>query len=104
LANVLNNAREACGGCGRVDVSATLAAGETPRVRILVVDDGVGPPPALLQRAASDAFSTKTPPEGHGLGLSVAREMIAAHGGLLTIAPGAASGACVTIDLPSAPT
>lgn len=78
LLNLVLNAIEAAGPGGwvRVDGFATAAAWH---VRIL--DSGPGPPAALVERLFEPFVTSK--PEGVGLGLAVARQIAAAHGGTL---------------------
>jgi len=45
--------------------------------------------------------STKKPGRGTGLGLAIARDVIAAHGGTITVASTVGQGTTFTIDLPS---
>jgi signal transduction histidine kinase len=53
----------------------------------------------VAERLFTPFFSTK--PTGTGLGLSVSRRIVQAHGGTLTAANRTTGGACFTITLPS---
>jgi signal transduction histidine kinase len=78
--NVVSNAAEAIGADGRIEVRARKVD-ETDRSwhLIEVVDTGPGPPPEVAARLFEEFVTSK--PEGVGLGLAVARQVIAAHGG-----------------------
>ena len=67
-------------------------------VRLLVADAGPGLPPGadVLARGASGGGST-------GLGLDIARRTAEQAGGALALAPSAAGGLAVTVDLGAAP-
>jgi signal transduction histidine kinase len=49
-----------------------------------VIDDGPGVPPDVLPRIFEPFFTTKPKGEGTGLGLGIARQIVAKHGGALT--------------------
>jgi signal transduction histidine kinase len=94
LINLLLNAIEASPPGRRVALAARREHG---RLRITVADQGPGVP-VEAQAHVFDAYYT-TKPDGAGLGLSVSREIVATHGGDLTLAPGGA-GATFLVDLP----
>lgn len=77
--NLALNAVEAAGPGGEVGLSATV---EGDLVAIEVVDTGPGPPPELAD-ALCEPFVTGKP-EGVGLGLALARQVAAEHGGHLS--------------------
>jgi signal transduction histidine kinase len=91
LDNLVANARR---HGDHVTVTADTAAGQ---VRIAVGDDGPGLPPGLdvFAPGASGAGST-------GLGLYVARAIVAAHGGTIEVESAPDRGATFTLVLPSA--
>ncbi len=99
LSNLLRNALEACGRGGRVAVVAEPLADVTG-VRIAVEDDGVGLDPAIRPRLFSPFVTTKA--RGTGLGLSLARKYVEAHGGTVTLEP-LARGTRAEIRLPAEP-
>jgi signal transduction histidine kinase len=79
LVNLALNAIDAAGPGGRV----TLRGEDHNRgIRLIVEDDGPGPPTALAA-AMHEPFVTGKP-EGVGLGLAVAHAVAAAHGGSLS--------------------
>ena len=69
-------------------------------VTIAVQDSGVGIEPDDLDRLFNAFFSTK--PGGMGMGLSISRSIVEAHGGRLSATPNAPHGACFYISLPAA--
>jgi PAS domain S-box-containing protein len=96
LLNLFLNAAHAMGGAGTIRVSLESRDGFC---EIRVLDEGHGIPPEKRDRIFEPFFTTKA--QGTGLGLSVARQMIEAHGGSLQ-AEGAEGGrgACFAIRLP----
>jgi two-component system, LuxR family, sensor kinase FixL len=68
------------------------------RVRVSVRDFGTGLPAEEPERIFERFFSTKR--EGMGMGLAVARSIIASHGGELAAANAQGGGACVHFSLP----
>jgi C4-dicarboxylate-specific signal transduction histidine kinase len=80
----------------RVDVEATTGDG---RVRISVRDRGPGVSPAIRDRLFTPFATTKA--DGIGLGLTLARELVHAHGGTLEWQP-AEEGAVFVVLLPRA--
>jgi signal transduction histidine kinase len=96
-------ARRAAGdlveGVIRVEASRTGR-----RAQLRVVDDGCGLDAALRARLFHP-FSAAGPGAGHGLGLAVARSLVRAQGGELSVEPEPppGGGAAFTVTLPLAP-
>jgi signal transduction histidine kinase len=67
-------------------------------VVISVEDSGAGLDPANAEKIFTPFFTTK--PQGMGMGLSICRSLVEAHGGRLTARPGASRGAVFEIALP----
>ncbi len=80
--NVLANALDAVDGApaGRVHVRV-LPARADRGVEVRVSDGGPGIPAALRARIFEPRFTTKAPGRGSGLGLHVARQLMARQGG-----------------------
>jgi len=98
---VLDNALKYSPHGGTITVITTF---EPETVRIEVADEGIGVPIADLARLGTPYFrgsnARSKEYSGMGLGLAVARDIIAAHHGSLTLAPGSPGGTRVTIELP----
>ncbi len=95
--NLVRNAVEAMAGCPRRELNvATALAGDV--VEITVADTGPGLPPEVLDRLFQPFVTTKE--NGMGIGLSLCRTIVDAHGGELTAMPGAAGGAVFRFRLP----
>lgn len=88
---------------GAVTVSVAERDG---RVVLTVADDGPGIPVADRTRVferftrLDDARARRT--GGYGLGLAIVHDVVAAHGGTVSIDDGPSGGARITIELPSA--
>jgi len=95
LINLLKNAAESGADPGSVELAvATAPRGFTIEVR----DRGPGFSGAALEHALVPFYSTKA--AGTGLGLTLCREIVEAHGGRLRIANREGGGAVVTLWLP----
>ena len=100
LLNLLLNSAQAMGPSGRASVTTEIDGSD---VRIVVIDLGGGISPEDLEHVLDPFFSTKA--EGTGLGLPIARQIAAAHGGSLRIesAPGVGTRVDVRLPLAAAP-
>jgi two-component system NtrC family sensor kinase len=67
-----------------------------------VSDTGRGISPAHMKRLFEPFFTTKAPGEGTGLGLSLARKIVLAHGGSIDVASDVGAGSTFTVRLPAA--
>jgi len=89
--NLVLNAEEALGNTSGRQLHVKLTA-SPDRVRIEVSDNGSGVDPALRDRIFEPFFSTSRSERALGLGLTVSRAIIEAHGGTLWLSdetPGA---------------
>ncbi|HWX21412.1 MAG TPA: ATP-binding protein [Candidatus Binatia bacterium] len=95
LLNLLINALQAVERNGRIQVSACLSEGS---ISLEVRDDGPGIPPEKLASIFEPYFTTK--PEGNGMGLWIAQQIVTAHGGSLRAQNAGGRGAVFTMLLP----
>ena len=80
--NILDNAIDAMGGRGRIQIRAFA------RDRDLVVeicDDGPGMPPEVRERIFEPFYTTKPPGSGTGLGMHIAHNVVGRHGGRIEV-------------------
>ncbi|HEY5719424.1 MAG TPA: ATP-binding protein, partial [Gammaproteobacteria bacterium] len=97
--NLLDNACK----WARARVEVTLEALATSDVDGLLVrvdDDGPGIPEAQASRLLERGLRADSATPGHGLGLAIVNDIVAAYGGTLAIARGPLGGARVEIRLP----
>ncbi|HKK02347.1 MAG TPA: PAS domain S-box protein [Gammaproteobacteria bacterium] len=103
LLNLTRNAVEAMNVCDpetrRLLIRTQVLSEE--EVELAVQDTGPGVPDDLLEQLFEPFFTTKA--EGMGLGLSLSRSIIEAHGGALRYDSAAGSGGTFRIGLPTAP-
>jgi signal transduction histidine kinase len=92
--NVLVNALQAMPSGGRLTIGCQ---GDASNVRVTFADTGKGFSAEALSRFSEFFFSEKE--GGMGIGLSVAAEIVKAHGGALRVT-NHEQGACVTVALP----
>jgi len=78
IINIVRNAREAIGASGAVRVSTCR---DERGAALIIEDNGQGMPEDIQNRIFEPFFTTKK--KGAGLGLSICRQIVAEHGGLL---------------------
>jgi two-component system, LuxR family, sensor kinase FixL len=84
IINLIRNAIDAIAEAGRYDGRVVVTARrEGGLVSVCVNDNGPGFDAGLIERAIAPFTSTK--PDGMGLGLSLCRSIVEAHGGKLSI-------------------
>ena len=93
--NIALNGVEAMDGCGRLSIAVGLSEAQ---VAIAITDTGRGMPAEELRRIFEPFYSKKA--AGTGLGLTIARRIVAAHGGRIEIESTPGRGTCFTILLP----
>jgi signal transduction histidine kinase len=99
--NLIVNAIEAMDGIGEGprELRITTQAVGADHVRVAISDSGPGLPDEMLKQRFFDAFHT-TKPGGLGLGLSICRSIIDAHGGRLWASANAPRGAIFQFEVP----
>ncbi len=97
MLNLLNNARDAIDGSGRIGIK-TRQAGE--EIQIDVEDTGCGMTPEQMQKAFFPFYTTKGVGKGTGLGLSISYGIIKALDGRLEVTSEPGVGSTFTIFLP----
>jgi signal transduction histidine kinase len=100
LVNLLRNAKYACEESGRKDKRLTVRVyNGDGRLKISVIDNGVGIEPENMTRIFSHGFTTRK--NGHGFGLHSGALAAKEMGGTLTVqSDGPGQGATFTLELP----
>jgi len=103
LVNLMRNAKHACQDADRTDRRLTVrVANGAGRIKISVMDNGVGIPPENLTRIFNHGFTTRK--DGHGFGLHSGALAAKEMGGSLTVqSAGVGQGATFTLELPNPP-
>ena len=100
LGNLISNAIKYTPEGGKVTVTA---GGDETAVALAVCDTGPGIDPAEQERVFEPFYRSQQQrrfPQGLGLGLTIARDLVTAHGGTLTLDSTPGQGSCFTITLP----
>jgi signal transduction histidine kinase len=97
--NLLKNAAESFGEDGGA-IRVTLGS-EVDAVVVAIRDNGPGIRADVMPRLFDPFFTTKDAGKGAGLGLSISRNIISAHGGELHVESELGKGTRVTIRLPA---
>jgi two-component system sensor kinase FixL len=97
--NLVRNAAEAMDGVQPQELTiSTARRGDAPVVEIAVADTGPGIAPDIAARLFQPFVSSKK--SGLGIGLSICREIVEAHGGRLSASPNAPKGTVFSVMLP----
>jgi len=99
LLNLVTNSVDAMPSGGVLSVRLERVG---DRLRLEIADTGTGIPVDLIGRIFDPWVTTKPAGKGSGLGLSIARQVVAAHGGTISVGNRPSGGATFTIDLPAA--
>ena len=101
LLNIFDNAIDAIGNTGTILI-ATAYDEAKGRIAIKIGDTGPGIPKETLSRIFDPFYTTKSPKEGVGLGLSVSYGIVEQLGGSIGVESEEHKGATFTIHLPAA--
>jgi two-component system cell cycle sensor histidine kinase/response regulator CckA len=107
LVNLATNARDAMPSGGRFTIetvkasSAESGTNDGESVMLLVSDSGSGMDESLHERVFEPFFSTKE--RGTGLGLSTVRDIVARHGGIISVTSAPGQGSTFRIIFPALP-
>lgn len=98
IMNLLINSYDAVGDGGTVVVQTKRARGDA--IQILLKDNGIGIPAERLNKIFDPFYTTKDPGVGTGLGLSVALDIVQAHGGKIDVNSEEGKGTVFIVTLP----
>lgn len=96
ITNLIKNAHES--GSAKDQISLTLEQNSQCSV-LQVLDRGTGMSASTMENALLPFYTTK--PSGSGIGLSLCREIVDAHGGHISFENRSEGGLCVKIVLPN---
>jgi len=97
LGNLLDNAYKYCSGEVKVGVRCGSKTASGQGLEISIEDDGHGIDPHTIDTVLQRGKRMDETVPGHGIGLSMAREIIAVYGGELNIASSSLGGALVRV-------
>jgi two-component system sensor kinase FixL len=97
LINLIRNAVDAMEGQSRRELTIRMMADST-EARISIVDTGSGIPPEMEERLFSAFVTSKA--TGMGVGLSISRSIVEAHGGRLWFEANPSGGTIFHVALP----
>lgn len=104
ITNLVSNALKYSPAGATIELRATR---EADTVRLSVVDEGPGIAPEEITRLFQPFTQLRARPTGgessHGLGLSIAHELVRLHGGRIRVEPAPGRGSVFIIELPVAP-
>nr|WP_240901222.1 ATP-binding protein [Thioalkalivibrio sp. XN279] len=98
LGNLLDNAWK----YGRTRVRVSGHAGAPGSIRLRVEDDGPGMAPERAEEALTRGARLDESHPGQGIGLAVARELVKAYGGEISVERSDLGGAAISLRLPGA--
>jgi PAS domain S-box-containing protein len=97
--NLLENSLAACRDPVRIQIRCRdVQFQQQPAIEVRIRDNGPGLSPETRQSVFEPFYTTKT--KGTGLGMAIARRIVAAHGGQISVGDTAAKGAEFIIVLP----
>ncbi len=100
LLNLMRNAIEAMHGCPRKELLVATATADKDMIEVSVADTGSGLAEEIRDRLFQPFVTTK--PAGMGVGLSISKRIIEAHGGEMWAEPNPGGGTVFRFTLESA--
>jgi two-component system sensor kinase FixL len=100
LVNLLRNAVDAMGAVDRRELTVSASVTNDSMVEIAIQDTGPGIASEIADRLFQPFVTTKS--HGMGVGLSISRTIVEAHGGRLWAEPGPVGGTVFRFTLPAA--
>lgn len=102
MASLVDNALEAAGSGGKVLLRSTARGSKArPRASVEIIDNGCGMTPEFLRERLLQPFET-TKPNGVGLGLFTASQIVRYHSGTLRVLSQPGGGTIIRISFPAA--
>jgi two-component system sensor histidine kinase PhoQ len=98
LGNIADNACKFCTSTVRIE--GRVASDAPTRLRVRIEDDGPGVPEAARTRILERGVRADETTAGQGLGLSMARDIVAQYDGRLAVSQSPLGGAQIDIELP----
>ncbi len=100
LINLIRNGVDAMAGVAKRELTIASSSEETGCLHITICDTGPGFAPEILAKLFEPFTTTRE--KGMGIGLSICRAIVEAHGGSIRLLPDGNHGACFLIRLPVA--
>lgn len=105
LMNLLSNAFKFTPENGQVDVSLEVVEGSSTMFEIKVSDTGIGIKDSEKEHIFERFYQVEhtesgTRPSGSGIGLSLVRDFVTLHGGMVQVFDNAGTGSVFVVDLP----
>jgi two-component system sensor kinase FixL len=98
LTNLMRNAIEAMRDCQRRELLIRTRQEDEDMIEVIVQDTGTGIPGEIAEQLFKPFITTKA--GGMGIGLSISKRIVEAHGGEMTVTRNAAGGATFRFTLP----
>jgi two-component system, NtrC family, sensor kinase len=99
--NIIRNAIQAILDQGQPGTVSVITQATEGGIRVIIRDSGIGMAAEQQEHAFDPFYTTREVGQGTGLGLTVARDIVQAHGGHIEILSRPAAGTTVTVFLPA---
>lgn len=99
LTNLMRNGIEAMKDASRRELRVSIRRSSVDEVTVVVEDSGVGISEEIADQLFKPFITTK--PGGMGIGLSISKRIVEAHGGQMTVSRSALGGASFGFTLPA---